>query len=249
MQDGCVAYNGGGDPAYRKKIEAAYLLFAPTAVSAAVPADIARRGRSRGGRWGHFEGRPLTKWQDDGRLMTLMEDFAYVDRGAQCWRAASGITIDGASIPQALWAIVGGPYEGRYRNASVVHDAQCLAPHGSRWEDVHRMFYAACRAGGVRPLKALLMFTAVWLGGPRWTWPTGKPIFVAPLSRNDVLRCIAWIRAHPESALADVEELTRHRLRRSVSDAQVVSEKGRVERWRHARQPARSGRPRDKVLD
>src|ERR1041385_4295059 len=58
------------------------------------------------------------------------------------WDGILGTVIDGASIPQPLWSFMGGPYEGKYLAASVVHDYYCstrLEP----WRDVHRMFYEA----------------------------------------------------------------------------------------------------------
>jgi uncharacterized protein DUF1353 len=63
----------------------------------------------------------VTRWEDDGRLMTLVESFAYIDSSGRTWRVPSGVQVDGASIPQVFWSIIGGPFEGRYRNASIIH--------------------------------------------------------------------------------------------------------------------------------
>lgn len=62
---------------------------------------------------------------------------------------------------------MGGPFEGQYRNASVVHDVACVKK-SEKWEDVHRMFYYAMRAGGVSETRAALMYAAVYKFGPRW---------------------------------------------------------------------------------
>ena len=63
---------------------------------------------------------------------------------------------------------MGSPYTGEYRNASVVHDVAC-EKRDRPWEDVHLMFYEACRAGGVAEQKAKLMYAAVYHFGPRWS--------------------------------------------------------------------------------
>jgi Protein of unknown function (DUF1353) len=75
--------------------------------------------------FGKFEGRVLASWEDDGRNMRLEEDFAYVDTRGKRWHAGKGSIVNGASIPHALWSVIGGPFEGPFRNASVVHDVGC----------------------------------------------------------------------------------------------------------------------------
>lgn len=102
--------------------------------------------------FGRFEGRVVTSWDESGRTMTLLEEFGYVD---------------GASIPRAFWSVIGGPFEGRYRNASVVHDVYCDSQERP-WREVHRMFYEACRCGGASAVKSKLMYYAVYHFGPRW---------------------------------------------------------------------------------
>ena len=78
--------------------------------------------------------------------------------------APAGSEIDGASTPQAFWSIIGGPFDGAYRNASVVHDVACVRKK-ERWEAVHRMFYDASLCGGVEVTKAKVMYAAVYLFG------------------------------------------------------------------------------------
>src|SRR5688572_30359773 len=65
---------------------------------------------------GKFEGRVVTVWEDDGRNMRLEEDFAYVDAQGKRWLAPKGSTVNGASIPQEFWSLIGGPFEGPFRN-------------------------------------------------------------------------------------------------------------------------------------
>ena len=117
--------------------------------------------------FGHFVGEVVATWNVDGRKMTLTEDFGYVDSQNRQWIAPAGTTVDGASIPSAFWTFIGGPFEGKYRCASVVHDIECERMTSS-WEDVHRMFYEAMRCAGVSDAQAKTMYYAVYHFGPRW---------------------------------------------------------------------------------
>lgn len=116
---------------------------------------------------GHFVGVVKTLWNDDGRNMTLLEDFSYVDPEGVEWKAPKGLLTDGASIPREAWTIIGGPFEGPYRLAAVVHDAACNRKDRS-WESVHEMFYQAMLTAHVDQVKAKIMYAAVYHFGPRW---------------------------------------------------------------------------------
>jgi Protein of unknown function (DUF1353) len=116
---------------------------------------------------GRFHGTPRTEWGIDGRTMTLLDDFVFVDGSGRGWVAEKGVEVNGASIPKLFWSIIGGPFEGKYRNASIVHDAECIRMNTPSAE-VHRMFYDACRAGGVEERDAKLLYWAVANYGPQW---------------------------------------------------------------------------------
>lgn len=120
-----------------------------------------------GSKWGRFEGRVSATWDDDGRNMTLVEEFAFHDSDGKKWTAPAGSVVNGASIPSIFWPILGGPFEGKFRNASVVHDVYCDTKTEAS-EDVHKMFYLACRCGGVRENKAKAMYYAVLHFGLSW---------------------------------------------------------------------------------
>lgn len=117
--------------------------------------------------FGRFEGDVVAVWDGNGRNMTLREDFAYLDPQGRRWSAPAGSVVDGASIPRLFWTLIGGPFEGKYRNASVVHDVGCVEMRQT-WQDVHRMFYEACRCAGVEESQAKVMYYAVYHFGPRW---------------------------------------------------------------------------------
>jgi hypothetical protein len=171
-------------------------------------------------RWGRFEGDVVARWENDGRLMTLLEPFAYVDPRQARWEAAAGAAIDGASIPRAFWSVIGSPFAGEFRNASVVHDVACEA-RNRPWRAVHRMFYEACRLGGVGAVKAKTMYYAVFHFGPRWhveertTLVAGTPHVErvvrdetpAPPTEAEVAAIVDYFVTH-DVAAADIPTLT-----------------------------------------
>ena len=117
--------------------------------------------------YGHFIGDVVAKWSPDGRNMVLTQPFVYVDPEGVRWEAPLDSVIDGASIPQFAWSIIGGPFEGKYRAASVIHDVACV--NRSRpWATVHRAFYTAMLASGAARAQAKVMYAAVYHFGPRW---------------------------------------------------------------------------------
>jgi uncharacterized protein DUF1353 len=123
------------------------------------------------GQTARFEGRVVVEWLTHAapeRDMRLLEPFAFIDATGKRWDVPAGAVINGASIPQGAWSLVGSPYTGNYRRASVIHDHYCNT-RSETWEQVHRMFYWAMIAGGVNDLQAKVFYAAVYAGGPRWT--------------------------------------------------------------------------------
>ncbi|WP_065204269.1 DUF1353 domain-containing protein [Shewanella woodyi] len=122
----------------------------------------------------YFVGRVVTHWLAiEPRKMLLEAPFSFVDKDGVTWTAPAGSVIDGASIPRVLWYLIGSPFNGHYRRASVIHDVYCVTrsrPH----QQVHQMFYDACRADGVHKIKALAMYIALKVGAPRWKFPNTK---------------------------------------------------------------------------
>ena len=112
-------------------------------------------------------GTAKTEWLKDGRRMKLLTTFMYIDPKNIEWEAPAGWIIDGASIPQFAWSFVGGPFSGKYREASIIHDVACDKKN-KPWESVHETFYYAMRASGVVKWKAKAMYFAVYHFGPRW---------------------------------------------------------------------------------
>lgn len=145
---------------------------------------------ARDPRFGRFIGKVVAEWLPDGRQMRLIEPFAYESPTAQRWDAPKGSVIDGASIPRAAWSFIGGPFEGRYREASVIHDVACKV-QDRPWQDTHLAFYTAMQANGVSPRMAKLMYGAVYLGGPRWLRTMNISIAPGPDAKRRMSDAIA----------------------------------------------------------
>jgi uncharacterized protein DUF1353 len=130
-----------------------------------------------GAKWGYYSGDPILKWNPDGRTMTVMTELSYTDPQGVIWDAPAGSVTDGASIPRYLWSVMGGPFEGKYRNASVLHDV-AYEKHNRPWWDCDRMFYNAMRCSGVSAAEAKTMYYALYKFGHHWKFPIkrGKPV-------------------------------------------------------------------------
>ena len=116
---------------------------------------------------GLFNGDPVVRLLRNGRDMELMQMFQYADPAGVVWMAPRGSVVNGASVPRVLWRIVGSPFVGRYRNASILHDVYCVTQVMPS-PQVHRMWYWAMRAGGVGRVRAFVMWLGVRLFGPRF---------------------------------------------------------------------------------
>jgi len=109
--------------------------------------------------------------------MTVMTELSYTDPQGTIWDAPAGSVTDGASIPRYLWSVMGGPFEGKYRNASVLHDVAYEKHNRPSW-DCDRMFYNAMRCSGVSVGEAKTMYYALYKFGRHWKFPIkrGKPV-------------------------------------------------------------------------
>ena len=122
---------------------------------------------------GRFVGRIVAQWLP-AREMKLLEKFEYISSDGTRWPVPVGTVVDGASIPQAFWSLIGGPFEGLYREASVIHDCYCqVRTRADRV--VHNMFNEAMLTSGVNSSKRLIMHQAVLRFGPRWSDPALPP--------------------------------------------------------------------------
>lgn len=140
------------------------------------------------------------------RDVKLNQNFGFEDSAGLVWTAKKNAIVDGASIPQIFWSTFGSPFIGDYRRASVLHDYYCevrTRPSAA----THLMFYEACRAGGVGPVKAKTMYTMFKTFGPSWTLVTesievnghtviekgGTLTFSRTMPRAEFSEMIEWI--------------------------------------------------------
>jgi hypothetical protein len=175
-------------------------------------------GASQSNKWGYYSGPVETRWENDGRSMTLLNELRYTDPNGFVWIAPAGSQVDGASIPRYAWSVMGGPFEGKYRNASVLHDVA----YGERkrpWQDCDRMFYNAMRCSGVSAVEAKTMYYALYRFGNHWKFPIkrGKPVKfegqtvaraiprAVPANVNEVYNARDWIR-RAEPSLEQIEQ-------------------------------------------
>jgi uncharacterized protein DUF1353 len=170
------------------------------------------RGASKtSNKWGHYSGYVEARWENDGRSMTLLSELRYTDPDGKIWIAPAGSVVDGASIPRSLWSLMGGPFEGKYRNASVLHDVS-YDHHTRPWQESDRMFYDAMRCSGVSAVEAGTMYYALRKFGHHWKAPKAEPVkegneIVAraePVNQGDINATRDWIR-NSDPSLQQIE--------------------------------------------
>lgn len=119
-------------------------------------------------RFGRYVGVPVCRWLADGRRMELVRPFSFEDPESIRWPVPANAVVDGASIPSALWSFTGGPFEGKYRDASIIHDYYCDTRERACL-DTHRVFLFGMLASGAGRHRALAMYMAVRFAGPKWS--------------------------------------------------------------------------------
>jgi hypothetical protein len=163
-------------------------------------------------KWGYYSGYVEARWENDGRSMTLLRELRYTDPQGAVWVAPAGSEVDGASIPRSLWSVMGGPFEGKYRNASVLHDV-AYDQHNRPWQDCDRMFYNAMRCSGVGPVEAKTMYYSLYKFGRHWKAPRAEPVKVGgelvaraiPVNPDQVDEARDWIR-NSDPSLEQIEQ-------------------------------------------
>ena len=193
--------------AYWVTLAAAFLL-----VGCAGDKSWVQFAQKQSNKWGHYSGYVEARWENDGRSMTLLNELRYTDPQGVVWIAPAGSQVDGASIPRSLWTLMGGPFEGRYRNASVLHDVayeQKNRPH----EVCDQMFYNAMRCSGVGAVDAGMMYYTLRKFGHHWKAPKAEPVKVGdenvaraePVNEAEINTTRDWIR-NSDPSLQQIEQ-------------------------------------------
>lgn len=162
--------------------------------------EAAKAKPAHASNWGYYSGPIETRWGNDGINMVLLNELRYTDPYGEVWIAPAGSRVNGASIPRAFWSMIGGPFEGKYRNASVLHDV-AYAQQNRPWEDADRMFYNAMRCSGVGVVTAKTMYYALRRHGRHWKHRQAVPAQTDPqrpseISPSDVDEIQKWIRSN-----------------------------------------------------
>jgi hypothetical protein len=134
----------------------------------------------------------------DGRQARLLAPLTFVRADGSEWPVPAGVELDGASIPKIFWSLIGGPFEGRYRDASIIHDYYCTA-RSRPWRDTHRVFYEAARCSGESAARAKIMYYAIYRFGPRWGDAEASAAAPDPTSLADMDAQAASLAADAEA--------------------------------------------------
>jgi len=163
--------------------------------------EVAKARPARASNWGYFSGPVEARWEEDGVTMVLLNELRYTDPYGEVWVAPAGSRVNGASVPRAFWSLIGAPFEGKYRNASVLHDV-AYEEQTRSWEDADRMFYNAMRCSGVGAVTAKTMYYALRRHGRHWKHRQAFPVQSASDARSsavapeDVGEIRRWIQAN-----------------------------------------------------
>lgn len=143
---------------------------------------------------------------EESKKFKLLEPVEYIASDQTIWKAEAGSIIDGASIPRAFWTIVGAPTTGPYRDASVIHDVYCESKE-RHWEKTHWVFRDACRAAGLGPWKANLLYLAVFHYGPIWTEDGTLKRDTIQVDEDTASRMAEFCQNNPELSIDELQKL------------------------------------------
>lgn len=124
-----------------------------------------------------FDGEVSVTFLRDGRNVRVDKPFSFTDSRGVKWYVSAGRVCDGASIPALARPVVGGPYDGKHRDAAIVHDEAyacagvMIGPgglvdtHDYTRADADRAFLEAMEVCGVPFITRRLMYSAVRMFG------------------------------------------------------------------------------------
>jgi len=133
----------------------------------------------------------------------LLAHYWYKGPDGKVWTVPAGYVVNGGSIPQAAWSIIGGPWSGKFRNATVIHDYLACERIATS-EYVHRLFLDGMLESGVSQVKAWVMYKAVLVGGADWS---DVPGFIAQDPRPVDPEALEKLQEFLENNEVSLEEL------------------------------------------
>ena len=201
----------------------------------------------RKSRMGHgtFSGEPEVVWlTEDGtpdRSVRLLKPLSFTDPKNEEWKAPVDAVVDGASIPRALWTIVGSPYTGDYRRASVVHDVACGEAGGDKKKrrKADRMSHA-CRAGGCSIWQSIFFYLGVRVGAAAADVPVWQAAIATETAGPRIRRTADEMKLEDDFATDRRTGFEGRGDRRSGEYSKRAPTR-RCFSWRDLNQPARGG--------
>jgi hypothetical protein len=107
---------------------------------------------------------PIVELLPDGVNVAVVEAFTYVASSGIHYTVPVGQLSDGASIPRALWSVIGSPLTGRYRNIALVHDYLYRMQITSK-DEADDVLLDGMRLGGCTETEYLAIYEGVHAGG------------------------------------------------------------------------------------
>jgi hypothetical protein len=157
--------------------------------------------------YGTFLDELNVKLLSEGKI-ELLNKFRFKDQTGTLWVAPKGLISDGASIPRLFWSVVGGPLDGDYRDAAVIHDQYCASQERD-WLTTHRAFYYAMKAKGVSELLAQTMYYAVVAYGPRWAEAKIQVCAKDDVTKSECTERKEKITDQPQVGIAELEDVKK----------------------------------------
>ena len=120
---------------------------------------------------GCFLGAAVIDFEENGMAMRLRNHLMFRDAQGRLWSAPRGTVSRGGCLPPGVWNLLGPPFLGLHREASIIHEHYCQQRAGHP-EEVHQMFYEACRASGVPDPLAKAALRELRSHGADWSDPS-----------------------------------------------------------------------------
>ncbi len=118
-----------------------------------------------------FEEEPVIEFicSDVKKPFKLKNNIKYGSlKGGETIRIVKGFEFDGATIPKLFAPLVGCRHDEKYLKAALVHDKLCVSRELSCIR-THQIFKEILLETGVSRFRAHLLYSAVLIGGPKWT--------------------------------------------------------------------------------
>jgi hypothetical protein len=167
---------------------------------------------------GSFKGRVVVEWLDDPFVptMRLVEPFAYQQAKGRTWEVPGGHVLKGRGMPPLFRDLIGQPFYGGFRKASIVYD-HATQEMKQPWDEAQLMFLEASMAEGVNEPEAKAMYMLLRAQGSRWEVPGSRcygschgktePLLWRPVVDEAVVsELLGWVRRDNPSLL-QIEQL------------------------------------------